>query len=151
MVSKSLVKKRFIAAMVCGSIVAGAALAQQKANDGIRLHCPLPYSHPVKIVRPIYPELAKETRVQGRVSLVCLVSKNGKVKSIEVKQGHPSLIKAATHAVSQWEFKPVLLNGEAVEVETAANVDFRLPKVQRTLPPEAKCLVNAVTACAVKR
>jgi hypothetical protein len=42
MVSKSVVKKQFIAAMVCGNIVAGAALAQQKANDGIGLHCPLP-------------------------------------------------------------------------------------------------------------
>ena len=46
MASKSVVKKQFIAAMVCGSIVAGAALAQQKANDGIRLHCPLPSSFP---------------------------------------------------------------------------------------------------------
>jgi protein TonB len=64
------------------------------------------------------------------VSLVCLVNKDGKVKSIEAKQGHPLLIKAATEAVSQWEFKPVLLNGEAVEVETTVNVDFRLPKVQ---------------------
>jgi len=68
----------------------------------------------VKIVRPVYPALAKETRVQGRVSLVCLVTKDRKVKSIEVKQGHPLLIKAATDAIPQWEFKPVLLNGEAV-------------------------------------
>jgi protein TonB len=132
MASKSVVKKQFIAAMVCGSIVAGAALAQQKANDGIRLHCPLPSSFPVKIVRPVYPELAKETHMQGRMSLVCLVSKDGKVKSIEVEQGHPLLIKAATEAVSQWEFKPVLLNGEAVEVETTVNVDFRLPKAKES-------------------
>jgi TonB family protein len=135
MVSKSVVNKQFIAAMLCGSIVAGAALAQQKSDDGVRLHCPLLSSHPVKIVRPVYPELAKETRVQGRVSLVCLVSKDGNVKSIEVKAGHPLLLKAATDAVSQWKFKPLLLNGEAVEFEAPVNVDFQLPKAQKNPTP----------------
>ena len=96
----------------------------------------------MKIVRPVYPEFAKETRVQGRMSLVCFVGKDGKVKSIEVEQGHPLLIKAPTDAVSQWEFKPVLLNGEAVEVETTVNVDFRLPKVQKNPTSGAKCLVD---------
>lgn len=129
--SKSVVKKQLIAAMLYGTMVASVAIAQQKADDGIRLHCPPVASHPVKIVRPVYPDLAKETRVQGRVSLVCVVGKDGRVKSIEVKAGHPLLVEAATEAVSQWKFKPLLLNGEAVEFEAPVNVDFQLPKVQK--------------------
>ena len=74
--------------------------------------------------------------MQGRVSLVCFISKDGTVKSVEVKAGHPLLIKAATDAVSQWKFKPLLLNGKAVEFETTINVDFQLPKVQKN--PAAK-------------
>jgi TonB family protein len=125
------VKKQLIAAMLCGSLVAIIALAQQKADDGIRLHCATIASHPVKIVRPVYPDLAKESRVQGRVSLVCVVGQDGKVKTVEVKAGHPLLVKAATEAVSQWKFKPLLLNGEAVEFEAPVNVDFQLPKVRK--------------------
>lgn len=90
----------------------------------------------MKTVRPVYPESAKETHVQGRVSLVCFISKDGTVKSVEVKAGHPLLIKAATDAVSQWKFKPLLLNGKAVEFETTIYVDFQLPKVQKN--PAAK-------------
>jgi len=64
--------------------------------------------------------------------MTCIVGRDGLVKSIVVKKGHPLLIKAATDAVSQWKFKPLLLNGEAVEVETAVAIDFRLPKGQKT-------------------
>jgi protein TonB len=59
------------------------------------------------------------------------VARDGSVKSIEVKKGHPLLIKSATDAVSQWKFKPLRLNGEAVEVEAAVNIEFRLPKEQK--------------------
>jgi periplasmic protein TonB len=73
--------------------------------------------------------------VQGRVSLICIIGKGGAVKSIEVKSGQPLLIKAATDAVTQWRFKPLLLNGEAAEVETAVNIDFQLPKAQKNPTP----------------
>lgn len=133
--SKSLVRSPFFAALLFGTILNGIAFGQQEAGDDVKLHCKLLDSRPVKIVRPVYPGLAKETRVQGRVSLMCIVGKDGAVEKIEVKSGHPLLIRAAVDAVSQWRFKPLLLNGEPAEVETTANIDFQLPKVQKTLAP----------------
>ena len=130
--SKSVVRNRSIAALLCVVTVSLSASGQQKQDDGVKLHCKLLYSHPVKIVRPTYPELAKQTHVQGKVSMTCIIGRDGLVQSIEVKSGHPLLIKASTEAVSQWKFKPLVLNGEAVEVETTVVIDFRLPKSQKS-------------------
>jgi len=63
--------------------------------------------------------------------LNCLIGAEGLVEKIEVKKGHPLLIQSATAAVSQWKFKPLLLNGKAVEMETTVNIDFQLPKDQK--------------------
>jgi protein TonB len=104
---------------------------QQKNDDGIRLHCKLLDAHATKIVRPTYPELARETHVEGRVSLACIIGRDGSVLKIEVKKGHPLLIQAATDAVAQWKFRPLVLNGQAVEMDTTVNIDFQLPKSQK--------------------
>jgi periplasmic protein TonB len=104
---------------------------QQNNDDGIRLHCKLLDAHATKIVRPTYPDLARQTRVEGRVSLTCIIGRDGSVQNIEVKKGHPLLIQAATDAVAQWKFKPLVLNGKAVEMETTVNIDFQLPKNQK--------------------
>jgi len=110
-------------------MISFAAPAQQNHNDGVRISCPLFLrSHPIKIVRPTYPELARQTHTEGRVSLKCLVGPDGLVEKIEVKKGHPLLIQAAMDAVSQWKFKAVLLNGKRVEMETTVDIDFQLPK-----------------------
>ncbi len=61
----------------------------------------------------------------------CLVGLDGLVEKIEVKKGHPLLIQAAMDAVSQWKFKPPLLNGKRVEMETTVSIDFQLPKEQQ--------------------
>ena len=130
--ANSVVRAQFIAALLCGITVCLAASAQQNHNDGVRISCPLfLHSHPIKIVRPTYPELARQTHIEGRVSLNCLVGSNGLVEKIEVKKGHPLLIQAAMDAVSQWKFKPLLLNGKRVETETIVNIDFQLPKDQK--------------------
>jgi TonB family protein len=113
-------------------MVSLSASGQQTHDDGVRIRCKLLYSHPIKIVRPTYPELAKQTHIEGRVSLICLVGTDGLIEKIEVKKGHPLLIRAATQAVSQWKFKPLVLNGKAVEMETSVNIDFQLPKDQKS-------------------
>jgi TonB family protein len=112
-------------------MVSLSASGQQSRDDGVKIHCKLLYSHPIKIVRPTYPELARQTHIEGRVSLTCLVGPDGLVEKIEVRNGHPLLIQAATQAVSQWRFKPLVLNGTAVEMETTVNIDFKLPKDQK--------------------
>src|SRR6202050_923845 len=77
-------------------------------------------------VQPVYPPLARQTRISGTVRLHALISKSGSVESLEVLSGHPLLVRAAMDAVQQWRYKPTLLNGEPVEVDTTIDVIFSL-------------------------
>src|SRR6202166_3867305 len=80
----------------------------------------------VNKVQPVYPPLARQTRISGTVRLHALISKSGTVESLEVISGHPLLVRAAMDAVQQWRYKPTLLNGEPVEVDTTIDVIFSL-------------------------
>lgn len=78
-------------------------------------------------VDPVYPPLAKQARIQGTVILQVVISKSGDVENVQLFSGHPLLASAAIDAVKQWKYKPYLLNGTPVEVETRVNVNFLLP------------------------
>jgi TonB family protein len=119
---------KLISVLLCAVAISLSAFAQENTRPNVRISCPLLNPHPVKIVRPTYPALARQTHVEGRVSLNCLLGTDGLVAKIKVTKGHPLLIQAATDAVSKWRFKPLVLNGKAVEVETIVNIDFQLPK-----------------------
>jgi protein TonB len=75
-------------------------------------------------VQPVYPPLAKQARIQGVVILEAIIGKDGAVTEVKVISGHPLLQQAAIDAVSQWKYKPTLLNGEPVEVVTTVTVNF---------------------------
>ena len=75
-------------------------------------------------VQPAYPPLAKQARIQGVVILEAIIGKDGAVTEVKVISGHPLLQQAAIDAVSQWKYKPTLLNGEPVEVVTTVTVNF---------------------------
>jgi len=77
-------------------------------------------------VRPQYPSLARQARIQGTVVLQAVIDKGGKVQHLEIISGHPMLIPAALEAVKQWRYKPYYLNGEPVEVDTQININFTL-------------------------
>ncbi len=77
-------------------------------------------------VRPQYPPLARQARIQGTVKLSAVISKDGTIQKLEVMSGHPLLVPAALSAVKQWRYRPTLLNGEAVEVLTNIDVNFTL-------------------------
>lgn len=77
-------------------------------------------------VNPTYPPLARQTRISGTVRLHAIISKDGSVQQLEVLSGHPLLVQAALDAVRQWRYRPTLLNGEAVEVDTTIDVIFSL-------------------------
>jgi protein TonB len=77
-------------------------------------------------VEPLYPKLARDARVQGQVVLAAIISKDGTIQDLHVLSGHPMLVPAALDAVRQWRYKPYLLNGEPVEVETTVTVNFTL-------------------------
>ncbi|MBZ5644364.1 MAG: energy transducer TonB [Acidobacteriia bacterium] len=76
--------------------------------------------------RPVYPALARQARIQGSVVLHAIIDKDGKVAQLEVVSGHPLLVQAALDAVKQWRYKPTLLNGDPVEVDTTITVTFTM-------------------------
>ncbi|MGH9503717.1 MAG: energy transducer TonB [Terriglobales bacterium] len=77
-------------------------------------------------VQPDYPALARQVRVQGRVVLRAMISREGSIENLQVLSGHPMLVQAAVDAVRQWRYRPYVLNGEPVEVETEVTVKFVL-------------------------
>jgi TonB family protein len=77
-------------------------------------------------VNPAYPREAREQRVQGVVLLKVNIDKDGNVYNLELISGHPLLAPAAIEAVRQWKYKPYLLNGTPVEVETQVRISFTL-------------------------
>ena len=80
----------------------------------------------IRQVRPQYPPLARQARIQGTVKLSAVISKDGSIQKLEVMSGHPLLVPSALAAVKQWRYRPTLLNGEAVEVLTNIDVNFTL-------------------------
>jgi len=77
-------------------------------------------------VEPAYPPLARAARIQGEVLLSAVISVNGDIQNLQLVSGHPMLVPSAIAAVKQWRYKPYLLNGQPVEVETTITVIFSL-------------------------
>ncbi len=84
--------------------------------DGLKIHD----------VTPPYPQMARIAHIQGDVLLQATISKTGVIENLRAVQGHPILIQAAMDAVKQWKYKPYILNGEPVEVETTIKVQFHM-------------------------
>jgi protein TonB len=77
-------------------------------------------------VEPVYPRLAIPARIQGRVILRAVIDREGNVTALTLVNGHPMLSQAAIDAVRQWRYRPYVLNGQTVEVETQITVNFSL-------------------------
>ncbi|HEY4052910.1 MAG TPA: TonB family protein [Terriglobales bacterium] len=82
----------------------------------------------LKKVPPAYPRMALQLHKEGLVELLATVSKDGRISNIKVLSGDGMLTAAATEAVRQWLYRPYLLNGQPLEVETQITVSFKLPK-----------------------
>jgi protein TonB len=80
----------------------------------------------IRRVEPPYPPLARTARIQGPVVLEAVISKEGTMQNLRLVSGHPMLVPAAINAVSQWRYRPYILNGETIEVETQITVNFVL-------------------------
>jgi TonB family protein len=78
----------------------------------------------VKEVKPVYPPIAKAAGVQGNVVLFAVIGTDGAVRRVDKISGHPLLAQAAIDAVRQWHYKPYVLNGGAVPVQTEITVTF---------------------------
>jgi periplasmic protein TonB len=77
-------------------------------------------------IRPIYPEIAKAARIQGTVVIEATISRQGSIENLQVTEGPPMLRQAAIDAVAAARYRPFLLNGEPVEVQTSIHVIFSL-------------------------
>jgi TonB family protein len=83
---------------------------------------------PVKLVdvKPVYPDDAQASGIDGVVLLDIVISTAGFVLDAEVTHSIPALDQAAIDAVSQWQFEPTLINGEPVELEMSVVINFTL-------------------------
>ena len=81
----------------------------------------------MKKIPPSYPASALRLRIEGTVELMATISKTGEISQVKVLSGDKQLTNAAVDAVKQWKYKPYLLNGEPVEIQTQVTVNFKLP------------------------
>ncbi len=77
-------------------------------------------------VEPIYPVLPKQIHREGRVELRAVISTDGTIQSLEVVSGDPMFFQSVLDAVRQWRYRPTILNGIPVEVETRITVIYTL-------------------------
>jgi len=112
--------------------VIGGIIGSARSNlptvsvDRVRVSSGVASGNLINKVQPTYPPIARTNRIAGQVVLHALISKSGKIENLQVVSGHPMLTQSAIEAVRQWKYKPYLLNGEPVEVETTIQVNFNL-------------------------
>jgi protein TonB len=113
---------------VIGGIISSTPVAVPKVATPQRVRVSQGVSSGLLIrrVQPNYPPLARQARIQGTVILHAVISKDGSITGLQLVSGHPMLAPAAIEAVKQWKYKPYLLNGEPVEVDTEVQVNFTL-------------------------
>lgn len=80
----------------------------------------------IRKVMPVYPPIARQTRVSGKVRFTAIVAVDGTIKNLQLLDGHPFLVAAAREAIQQWLYRPTFLNSQPVEVVTQIEVTFLL-------------------------
>jgi len=80
----------------------------------------------IRQVMPMYPPIARTAHISGTVVLHAIIAKDGSIEELQYVTGPPLLMRAAMDAVRQWRYRPTLLNGEPVEVDTTISVVFTL-------------------------
>lgn len=110
---------------VVGGVVGGLPDAPPPVQ-AVRVGGQIKEPKKVKNVEPVYPDIAKQARVQGIVILECTISPQGRVTDVKVLRGIPLLNESAVAAVKQWVYSPTLLNGVPVPVIMTVTVNFRL-------------------------
>ncbi len=80
----------------------------------------------VNKVTPQYPPLCRQMRLEGEIVLRAIISREGTVQELAYVSGPACFLQFSMNAVAQWRYRPTLLNGQPVEVETTIRVVFRL-------------------------
>jgi protein TonB len=101
-------------------------VAHQPQAGPVRVSPGVEEGYLIRKTMPVYPPIAIVSRTQGTVVLAATISKGGTIENLRVVSGSPMLQQSALDAVSSWRYKPYVLDGEPVEVETTVNVVFTL-------------------------
>jgi TonB family protein len=125
-VQKSLEAKKAKAEESGGDTTAGQMPPPAAGVQRIRVGANVQAANLIRTVPPVYPQLAEQARIQGTVRFRMIIAADGHVQNLQLVSGHPLLVKAAREAVEQWVYRPTLLDGEPVEVETTVDVNFTL-------------------------
>ena len=121
--------EKSVAGTVPGGVPGGYASGVLGANvtpQRIRVGGLVQAANLIRKITPVYPPLAKQARIQGVVRFTAVIGKDGAIQNLQLVSGHPLLVEAARQAVTQWQYKTTLLNGEPVEVVTQIDVNFTL-------------------------
>jgi TonB family protein len=108
--------------------VAGAVEEAAKAGAAVEVPPGKMAENLLHKENPVYPIEAKKRRIQGTVELKARIGKNGTMEALRVISGPKQLEQSAMDAVRQWTYKPYLLNGAPVEVDTTIKVIYSLAK-----------------------
>jgi TonB family protein len=118
-----LMAKQDPSQLEAGKTSQAASAAQAQKPHRVRVKEDVQKAKLVHMVFPVYPPLS-EKRVDGTVVLRVVIRKSGAVKSARYVSGPTNLMKSATDAVLQWRYKPTLMNGVPVEVDTTVTLVF---------------------------
>jgi len=113
---------------VIGGIISSTTVAvPHVAVQRVRISQGVTQGMVLRKVQPAYPQMAKIARVQGAVVLAAIIGKDGTIQNLHVvSTASPLLNQSAIDAVKQWRYRPYILNGEPVEVDTTVTVNFTL-------------------------
>jgi len=104
----------------------GAAGARIAPPDRVRVSAGVAQGLLIHQVAPVYPPEARNSRLEGVVILQAVIGKDGRIKDLRLLSGRKELAPAAIGAIQQWRYRPYLLAGNPVEVETTITVKFNL-------------------------
>lgn len=99
---------------------------EQKADKAPRRELIIQQAQLIKKTIPVYPQLARTARVEGRVVLQADITETGLLENVSVVEGHPLLVPAAIDALRKWRYAPAKLNGAPTRSSVTVTVNFRL-------------------------
>jgi TonB family protein len=117
---------RFLAIPALVALAAFAVAQDNPPPKHLRVSSGVANSLKTHDVQPHYPREAREQGIQGDVLLQATIDTKGNLVDIKIVQGDPILVKASVDAIKKWKYRPFILNGEPVDVDTTIKIQFHL-------------------------
>ncbi|HTX41270.1 MAG TPA: TonB family protein [Acidobacteriaceae bacterium] len=109
-----------------GTAIQPPAVERARPAGPVRISAGVAEGQLIMPIQPEYPAIALATRTEGTVVIAATISTEGRIENLRVVSGPPLLINAAVEAIRRARYRPFLLNGQPVEVETTIRVEFTL-------------------------